>query len=74
MVQNVTLSAETIFIRKARERAQREHRSLNALFREWVAAYAGGSGRRPEDYRDVMARLGHVRAGKSFSRDELNEG
>ena len=72
MVRNVTLSAEEELIERARLRAAREKTTLNAAFREWLARYAGTetSG---QEYRDLMKRLRHVRPGRHFSRDELNE-
>ena len=34
MLKNITLSAEEEIIRKAREKAQHEHTTLNATFRQ----------------------------------------
>jgi hypothetical protein len=31
------------------------------------------SARRSDEYREIMRRLKHVRPGRSFTRDELNE-
>ena len=72
MVKNITLSADEDLIRRARERAAREKRSLNEAFREWLDRYAGRE-QAAEEYRRLMDRLGYVRAGRSFSRDEMNE-
>lgn len=72
MLKNVTLSAEDRLIAQARQRAQRERKTLNAAFREWLASYVGkgaGAGR----YRNLNSKLKHVSAGRKFSRDELNE-
>jgi len=72
MLKNVTLSAEDRLIAQARQRAQRERKTLNAAFREWLAAYVGkgaGAGR----YRELKSKLKHISAGRKFSRDELNE-
>ena len=38
-MKNVTLSADERLIRQARERARREKKTLNAVFREWLARY-----------------------------------
>ena len=70
MLKNVTLSAEDRLIAQARQRAQRERKTLNAAFREWLAAYVGkgaGTGR----YRELKSKLKHISAGRKFSRDEL---
>ncbi len=72
MLKNVTLSTEDWLIVRAREKAVREKTTLNALFRQWLARYVGRD-RAAGDYRTLMERLSHVRAGRSFTRDELNE-
>jgi hypothetical protein len=36
MLKNVTLSAEDRLMAQARRRAQRERKTLNAAFREWL--------------------------------------
>ena len=69
-MKNITFSADDGLIRKARERAAREHTNLNAAFREWLARYAHVSG---DDYDIVMDSLDAVRPGKTFTREELNE-
>ena len=72
MIRNITLSADENLIARARERAAAEHTSLNAAFRQWLAAYAHVDEAR-RGYADLMQRLSHVSAGRYFSRDELNE-
>ena len=39
MLKNVTLSAEGVLIKKAREKAIKENTTLNLLFREWIRRY-----------------------------------
>jgi hypothetical protein len=72
MFKNITLSAEESLIEKARRRASEERRSLNDLFREWIARYAGVD-KGSERYQRLMKHLAHVRPGRTFSRDEMNE-
>jgi hemerythrin len=72
MVKNITLSADEQLIRKAREKAAREERTLNQLFREWLARYVA-SDDAVENYRELMRQLAHVRADRTFTRDEMNE-
>lgn len=72
LLKNITLSAEEKLIKKARERAQREHTTLNASFREWLKKYIN-SPLKEEDYDEIMKTLKYVRAGKKFSREEMNE-
>ncbi len=72
MTKNITLSADVALIRAARERAVREHTSLNQAFRQWLARY-GQSGRSSSRFDALMEDLAHVKAGRRFSRDEMNE-
>ena len=72
MYKNITLSAEESLIQKARRRASEERRSLNDLFREWIARYVGVE-KGAEQYRRLMKHLSHARPGRTFSRDEMNE-
>ena len=71
-MKNVTLSADADLIEQARAVARAQHKTLNAAFREWLEQYAAqsGSGRAVES---LMKRLSHVRAGRPFTRDEMNE-
>lgn len=72
MLKNITLSAESKLVDAARERAQQERTTLNNVFREWLARYASKDGG-ADRYRQLMRELKHVSAGRTFSRDELNE-
>lgn len=72
MTRNITLSADEQLIERARERARQQQTTLNAAFRQWLSRYAGESDAR-QTYRQLMERLDGVRAGRRFSRDELNE-
>ena len=72
MLKNITLNAEEGLIRRAREQAEKESKSLNALFREWLRRYIkqaqGGY-----SYIELMESLSHVHPGRKFSRTEMNE-
>ena len=72
LVKNITLSAEEDLIERARLRAANEKRTLNAAFRDWLERYAGAETGRQE-YTQLMKRLDHIRSGRRFSRDEMNE-
>lgn len=72
MMKNITFSVNEETIQQARRRAMSENTSLNKLFREWLERYAS----QPlalENYQALMERLDQVQAGRSFSRDEMNE-
>ena len=45
---------------------------LNATFREWLEQFTAQTGGALE-FDALMKRLKHVQAGRSFSRDEMNE-
>ena len=72
MLKNVTLKAEEALIRRAREKAQKEHMTLSTIFRQWLMRYVG-QGKIATDYEALMERLSYAQAGRSFSREELNE-
>ena len=72
IVRNITLSADEELIDRARLRATQEKTTLNAVFRQWLARYAG-SETSSQEYRELMKRLRHVQPGRHFSRQELNE-
>jgi hypothetical protein len=70
-LKNITLSADSDLIDKARARARAQKKALNVVFREWLERYAGDSAV-ADDYRQLMKEFGHIRAGRRFSRDEMN--
>jgi hypothetical protein len=59
-------------IEKARLVAQGRHKTLNSAFREWLVQYTAQAGESGE-FDALMERLNHVTAGRSFSREEMNE-
>ena len=74
MLRNITLSAEEQLIARAREKAGAAQTTLNVEFRKWLAGYAATQdaaavGR----FRDVMKQLAAADAGRTFTRDEMNE-
>ena len=71
-MKNVTLSADAELIEQARLVARTQHKTLNAVFREWLQQYAAQSGR-AQEVDSLMKRLRDVRAGRHFTRDEVNE-
>ena len=72
MQKNITLSADEELIKAARERARKEHSSLNAEFRHWLRLFVREKDR-VQSYRRLMDDLSEVDAGGRFSRDEANE-
>lgn len=72
MLKNITLSAEESLIHLAREKAKKNKKSLNIIFREWLARYAAND-RVSMDYQTLMKKLKYAKVGKHFTRDEMNE-
>jgi hypothetical protein len=71
MLTNVTVSAENILIKKAEEKAHKEHKTLNSLFNEWLSQYIRNSN--PSDgFEEFMTRAKYANPGKRFSREEMN--
>lgn len=71
-MKNITLSADEELIEQARQVARGQHKTLNTAFREWLLQYTARSGS-IQEVDSLMARLDHVNAGRSFTRDEMNE-
>jgi hypothetical protein len=71
-MKNVTLSADEHLIEQARLVAKSQHKTLNAAFREWLEQFTARAGN-VQEYDALMRRLQHVKAGRRFSRDEMNE-
>lgn len=72
MLKNITLSADELLIRKARKKAESEHTTLNARFREWLEKYAN-QGNISEDYDMLMKKLNYAKPVRKYTRDEMNE-
>ena len=74
MLRNITLSADEQLIARARAKASVGQTTLNAEFRKWLCSYAAAQDDAAVTrFRDVMKQLAHVDAGRTFTRDEMNE-
>jgi thiaminase len=74
MLRNITLSADEQLISRAREKAVAAQSTLNVEFRKWLQTYAGTQDEAAVNrFRDVMTQLANLDAGRSFTRDEMNE-
>jgi predicted lipase len=71
-MKNITLSADERLIQLAREKAMKNKKTLNALFREWLTRYVK-EGKHVNNYATMMEKFDYVSVGKHFDRDELNE-
>ena len=74
-MRNITLSAADALIDKAREKARVQGLTLNDEFRKWLASYVQEQDAQSAvaRFRSVMQALPSVDAGRTFTRDELNE-
>jgi len=75
MMRNITLSAADQLIDQAREKARAQGVTLNDEFRKWLASYVQAGDRQSavNRFRSVMLALPHADAGRSFTREEMNE-
>jgi hypothetical protein len=71
-MKNITLSADESLIEQARLIAKSQHKTLNTAFREWLEQFTARAGN-VQEYDALMRRLQHVKAGRRFTRDEMNE-
>lgn len=72
MLKNITLSAEEILIKKAREKARKKHSTLNNMFRKWLKDSLNNS-TVSEDYNKFMKSKNYASSGRKFTREEMNE-
>jgi hypothetical protein len=71
-MKNITLSADEELIEQARIVARAQRKTLNEAFREWLREFTAQSGN-VQQVQTLMTRLSHVKAGRRFTRDEMNE-
>ena len=72
MPEQITLTVESALLVKAQQRAAAENTTVEDLLLTWIKHYAAGA-LRAESYEELMVRLGYVKAGNRFSRDEMNQ-
>jgi hypothetical protein len=66
------LSADEQLIEQARLLAKARHKTLNAMFREWLEPFTAQSGD-TQEFDALMKRLKHIQPGRRFNREEMNE-
>lgn len=71
-MKNITFSADEALIERARRQAALENTTLNELFRIWLERYVTQS-TAGQQYAALMEQLAHVRAGRHYTREEMNE-
>lgn len=73
---NLTLSIDEEILRRARMRALSRGTSVNAVLREFLEAYAGGTDERQRAVAEVLALAKRARSGRGaarWTRDELHD-
>ena len=71
-MRNITFSANEDLIDLAREVAADQRKTLNNAFRDWLAQYASSLSD-AAGFDEFMSRIKPMRAGRSFTREEMNE-
>jgi hypothetical protein len=72
-MKNITLSADERLIEEARERARKEHTTLNDQFRLWLAEYAGREDRVERAMQTLQELRKRITTHGPYTRDEMNE-
>jgi len=74
-MRNITLSAADQLIDQARAKARAQGLTLNDEFRKWLASYVQAGDRQSavDHFRSVLQALPKVDAGRTFTREEMNE-
>jgi predicted transcriptional regulator len=72
-MKTITLRADEDLIERAHALAKDQHKTLNAMFREWLAQYTAGLGD-TQTFDAIMKRMKHIDAGQHFTRHQLNAG
>ncbi len=71
-MKNVTFTADEHAIERARKAARAQNTTLNQAFREWLDSF-GKPAFNPQEFDALMKRLSYARAGRRFTREEMNE-
>jgi hypothetical protein len=71
-MKKLTFRADEALIEQARLIARSRGETLNAAFRKWLLQYTGQA-RSGRELDSLMKRLRYIKAGRHFTRDEMNE-
>lgn len=69
---NVTFRIQENMLRKAREKAVKERKSLNNLVNQWLKNYSVAQDA-AFDVHKYLDRVKGVKIGRKFTREEMNE-
>ena len=71
-MKRITFRAEERLIEESRRVAKSQNTTLSRAFREWLKAFASQTGG-TRDFDELITQLRHLRAGRRFTRYEMNE-
>jgi hypothetical protein len=71
-MKRTTLSVDEALIEIARRWAAAANTTLNDLFRTWLEMFVAQPAA-ADEYKRLMSRLEHVRAGGTFRREDMSE-
>ena len=71
-MRNITQGAEDELIDRARQVAMQRHTTLNEAYRQWLAQFTASTNDLKQ-FDELMSRLTPMKAGRHFTRDEMNE-
>jgi hypothetical protein len=72
-MKKLNLSADGQLIKRARQVARSQGKTLNEAIREWIVQFTQQAGK-AEEYDSLMKRLRRtVRSAGPYTRDEMNE-
>jgi hypothetical protein len=71
-MKRITLRADEAAIARAHEAARTRHTTLNAAFREWLKEFVA-RGRHAREIGEILERTSYLKAGRKYTREELNE-
>ncbi len=71
-MKRITLRADEGLIEEVRLVAKSQYTTLSAAFREWLKLFASQPGNL-KDFDGNMQRLRHIKSGRRFNRDEMNQ-
>ena len=76
MSMNLTISVDSKLLRRARDVARRQGKSLNSMIRQFLETLAGTTSgpETAEELLNLMAREGGRSGGRPFRRDDAYEG
>jgi hypothetical protein len=71
-MKKITFRADERLVKEARLVAESQHTTLTAAFRKWLSEFAE-KGRNSLGFDKTMTQFRHIRSGRRFTRDEMNQ-